>query len=176
MAKQALPTILLLSLARLAFSWNTLCAWVPIPMQHEVEGCTDYRGDSFISVAGSEGCASWCSWVPVLAWHYPDGCAFCGRNVGQMAGVTEKESAREIVEKPDTVGEQTLRSKSHTTAASWCKWVPHGALKHVRNCQSVEAKSLPVMAGCEEWCQWIPEPAWRNPRGCRRCSQSEIIP
>ena len=115
-------------------------------------------------------------WVPVLAWHYPDGCAFCGRNVGQMAGVTEKESAREIVEKPDTVGEQALRSKSHTTAASWCKWVPHGALKHVRNCQSVEAKSLPVMAGCEEWCQWIPEPAWRNPRGCRRCSQSEIIP
>ncbi len=55
----------------------------PIPLQHEVEGCTDYQGDTEISVAGTEGCATWCSWVPVLAWHYPEGCASCGLKVGE---------------------------------------------------------------------------------------------
>ena len=142
-------------------------------MQHEVEGCTDYKGDAHVSVAGSEGCASWCSWVPVLAWHYPDGCASCGKNVGQLAGLRKKEPGQHV-ERPDTVG-RDKQPKSHT-ASTWCKWVPQAALKYVKNCKGVEVKRLPVSAGCKQWCEWVPEPAWQQPEGCRRCSQTEVFP
>lgn len=133
-------------------------------MQHEVEGCTDYRGENYISDAGSEGCASWCTWVPVLAWHYADGCAFCGK-----VGPGAKGKAK-AVEDPVT---QTAR-EGHRAVAAWCKWVPRGALKYVRNCQGMELQKLFVSAGCEHWCEWVPEPAWQQPQGCRSCVPSDL--
>eukprot|EP00438_Fugacium_kawagutii_P010411 Skav220411 [mRNA] locus=scaffold639:476815:477318:- [translate_table: standard] len=165
MAKCSLP-VLLLSFARAAVCWETWCAWVPIPMQHEVEGCTDYRGENYISDAGSEGCASWCTWVPVLAWHYADDCAFCGKVVPEAAKGKAKGEAKgkaEAAEDPQAARE------GHGAVAAWCKWVPRGALKYVRKCQGMELQKLSVTAGCERWCEWVPEPAWQHPEGCRRC-------
>ena len=149
-------TLVMMQALREAHSWATWCAWVPVPLQKSVDGCTDYLGDPNVEVAGKDGCAAWCRWVPVLAWHYPEGCSGCGRAV---AGMSIDEAA-----------EALSASKDLNSLPEWCLWVPSAALKHVSSCNGYKSETPLFSASCEFYCEWVPKPAWQFPSGCQNCS------
>ena len=138
------------------------CAWVPLKALSYVPGC---NGTNVTQVQTTKGCATWCPWVPKPAWKEVPDCGVCNSGAAIAAAAGEAAAEREP-EMPSS----RLKVKAQLQAPIWCRYVPLGSQRYVRDCGGNQVPQFSrAEQGCSSWCQWVPQGSWQYTPDCRSC-------